>query len=80
MRSLSTFSQIYIHRVHVDLRKSINGLSVIVSKEMGLDLRSDSLFIFTNRRRTHILYFDKSGFALWLKRQGFTIFLAINSV
>ena len=70
MRSLSTFSQIYIHRVHVDLRKSINGLSVIVSEEMGLDLKSDSLFIFTNRRRTHlkILYFDKSGFALWLKR------------
>ena len=52
------------------MRKSINGLSVIVSEEMGLDLKSNSLFVFTNRRRTHmkILYFDHSGFALWLKR------------
>jgi len=52
------------------MRKSINGLSIIVAEEMKLDLKSSSLFIFTNKRRTHmkILYFDKSGFALWLKR------------
>ena len=52
------------------MRKSINGLSVIVDAEMQLDLKAPSLFVFTNKRRTHmkILYFDKSGFALWLKR------------
>ena len=52
------------------MRKQINGLSAIVAEEMKLDLKSSSLFVFTNRRRTHmkILYFDKSGFALWLKR------------
>jgi len=51
------------------MRKSINGLSVIVKEEMGLDLKSSSLFIFCNQRRTlmKILYFDRSGFALWLK-------------
>ena len=70
MRSFQEFPSLYIHKKYVDMRKSINGLSVIVSEEMGLDLKSDSLFIFTNRRRTHmkILYFDHSGFALWLKR------------
>jgi len=70
MRSVREFDKIFIHKDFVDMRKSINGLSVIVSEEMNLDLKSSSLFIFTNKRRTHmkILYFDKSGFALWLKR------------
>ena len=54
----------------MDMRKSINGLSAIVSTDMGLDFKGRDLFIFVNRRRTHMkmLYFDKSGFALWLKR------------
>jgi transposase len=70
MRSIYDFDKIFIHRGFVDMRKSINGLSVIAGEDMKLDLKSSSLFIFTNKRRTHIkiLYFDKSGFALWLKR------------
>ena len=52
------------------MRKSINGLSAIVAEEMGLDLKASAIFIFCNKPRTHmkILYFDRSGFALWLKR------------
>lgn len=70
MKSIFDFKNLYIHRDAVDLRKNINGLSIIVKEEMGLDLKSSSLFIFCNRARTHmkILYFDRSGFALWLKR------------
>ena len=70
MKSIREFKDILIHKSPVDLRKSINGLSIIVSEELGLDLKTSSLFVFTNRRRSHmkILYFDKSGFALWLKR------------
>lgn len=70
MKSINEFNKIFIHRGFVDMRKSINGLSIIVAEEMKLDLKSSSLFIFTNKRRTHmkILYFDRSGFALWLKR------------
>lgn len=70
MKALSLFEAIYIHRKFVDMRKSINGLSAIVAGDMGLDLRKSSLFIFCNKRRTHLkmLYFDRSGFALWLKR------------
>lgn len=70
MRSIFEFSNLYLHRDPVDLRKSINGLSVIVEAEMRLSLQSSSLFVFCNRRRTQmkILYFDHSGFALWLKR------------
>ena len=70
MKSISAFENLYIHRDPVDLRKSINGLSVIVEQEMKLDVKSSSLFIFCNGRRTHmkVLYFDRSGFALWLKK------------
>lgn len=70
MKSVAEFAAIYLHRQPVDMRKSINGLSVIVEQEMRLDIKGSALFIFCNRRRTHMkmLYFDRSGFALWLKR------------
>lgn len=70
MKSIQSFDFIFIHKGFVDMRKSISGLSVIVDQEMRLDLKSKSLFIFCNQRRTRmkILYFDHSGFALWLKR------------
>ena len=70
MKSIQHFEHLYLHRDFVDLRKNIYGLSVIVQTEMKLDLKSSSIFIFTNRRRTimKILYFDHSGFALWLKK------------
>lgn len=70
MKSLKFFDKIFIHRSPVDMRKSINGLSIIVDQNMGKDLQGKNLFIFCNKRRTHLkmLYFDKSGFALWLKR------------
>jgi transposase len=69
MKSIFDFSSLYLHRAPMDLRKNINGLSAVVQEEMRLDLKSNSLFIFCNRRRTKmkILYFDRSGFALWLK-------------
>jgi transposase len=70
MKALSTFEKIYIYKQFVDFRKSINGLSAIVASDMALDLRESAIFIFCNQRRTHMkmLYFDRSGFALWLKR------------
>ena len=70
MKAVSCFANIYLCREFVDLRKSINGLGVIVEGDLSLDLKKSALFIFCNKRRTHmkILYFDKSGFALWLKR------------
>lgn len=70
MKSFREFKEFYIHRNPVDMRKHINGLAAIVEAEMELDLKAPSLFIFCNRRRTHmkILYFDRSGFALWLKK------------
>ena len=53
-----------------DLRKSINGLSALVEEEMSLNPFKGALFGFCNRKRDLIklLYWDRNGFALWMKR------------
>mgnify|MGYP000108318932 CR=1 FL=1 len=63
-------SNIYLHRQFVDFRKSINGLSAIVESELELPTMSGALFIFCNKAKDKlkILYWDKTGFALWYKR------------
>jgi transposase len=54
----------------VDFRMGINGLSVLVESSLKYDPFSRNLFCFTNRRRNQIkvLYWERSGFCLWLKR------------
>lgn len=53
-----------------DFRKQINGLASIVENEMKLNVFSNYIFIFCSRNRTRlkILYWDRNGFCLWLKR------------
>ena len=53
-----------------DMRKQINGLSIIVSEELEMDPFEGNLFLFCNklRRILKIIYWDKNGFAMWLKR------------
>lgn len=70
MKSPDQFKKIFIHKDPVDLRKAINGLSEIVELSKVGSLMEPHLFVFTGRRRNtiKILYFDKSGFALWMKR------------
>lgn len=62
--------RVYIAVGHVDMRKSINGLSMLVSEEFELDPFCGHLFAFSNRRRTvvKVLYWDRNGFCLWQKR------------
>ena len=62
--------RVYLALGHTDMRKAINGLSVLVEGSMQLDPFSGNLFVFTNRRRNilKILYWDRNGFCLWQKR------------
>ena len=70
MRAISEFSGVFLHREPVDMRKAINGLSEIVQSERMGELMGPHLFVFCGRKKNSIkvLYFDKSGFALWQKR------------
>jgi len=62
--------QVYVAIGHVDMRKSIDGLSILVSQRFALDPFAGHMFAFTNRRRTtvKVLYWDRNGFCLWQKR------------
>ena len=70
MRMFVDVPAVYLHRAPVDFRQSINGLSSIVEGAMQLAPFSGAVFVFCNRRRDKlkILYWDRSGFALWYKR------------
>jgi transposase len=64
------FAGIFIHRERVDMRKGINGLAEAVEAAAMGDLRGAYLFVFSGRRKhtIKVLYWDKSGFAMWMKR------------
>jgi transposase len=53
-----------------DMRKSINGLSLLVEAHMAKNPFAGDLFAFCNRRcnLVKILYWDRNGFCLWQKR------------
>ena len=59
---------VYIRPGPCDMRKAINGLSVIVAETMELDAVSGNLFLFCNKQRRILkcLYWDRNGFCLWL--------------
>jgi transposase len=61
---------IYLAVGSTDMRKAINGLSILVEQAMDLNPFSGDLFVFCNRQRTIIklLYWDHNGFCLWHKR------------
>ena len=70
MKMFLDTSEIYLHRDLVDFRKSINGLMTIVEQNMSLSPFTGALFVFCNKSRNKLklLYWDKTGFALWYKR------------
>jgi len=61
---------IYLACGATDLRKSIDGLSVIVAARFKMSPFEDSIFVFCNRARNgiKILEWDKNGFWLHYKR------------
>ncbi len=63
-------TRVFLALGSTDMRKSINGLSLLVEEQFELDLFSGSFFAFCNKRRdmVKILYWSKNGFCIWLKR------------
>ncbi|BCA94334.1 hypothetical protein TUM19329_06950 [Legionella antarctica] len=62
--------QIYLYSQPIDMRKSINGLSYIISDLSSHIVQDGSLTLFYNRARDKVklLYWDKNGFVLIYKR------------
>ncbi len=70
MIPLPSHTRVYLAPGVTDMRKEINGLSILVEGALQLDPFSGHLFVFCNRRRTvlKILFWDRNGFALYQKR------------
>jgi len=66
----SAMVRVFIAMGATDMRKSINGLSMLVEEQFELDLFTGSYYVFCNRRRdiVKILYWADNGFCIWMKR------------
>lgn len=70
MRGWTADLQVYLAVGATDLRKSIQGLSILVEDLLEENPFSGHLFGFCNRQRDliKVLYWDRNGFSLWMKR------------
>ena len=70
MLALPLGVRVYLALGSTDMRKAVNGLSLVVESHLGQDALSGHLFVFCNRRRTiiKVLYWELNGFCLWQKR------------
>jgi hypothetical protein len=70
MFSLNERHRYFLFRPCADMRKGFDGLSGLVRNELGMDPLSGDVFIFLNRRRTHmkLLVWEDSGFVIYYKR------------
>ena len=62
--------KVYLANFAVDMRKSIDSLSILVSSHLDQNPGDGALYVFSNRQRNKlkILYWDCNGFCLWYKR------------
>jgi transposase len=70
MIHLPTSVRVYLCLTPTDMRRSFDGLHVLVRDHLQLDAFAGHLYIFSNRRRDRlkVLYWDRDGFAVWAKR------------
>jgi len=70
MIELTAASRVYLAAGATDLRKSIDGLSLLVAEVLERDPLSSHLFCFCNRARdkVKILHWAGNGFWLYYKR------------
>ena len=62
--------RVYVSKACVDLRKSYEGLGLLVQDTLRLNPLSGHLFVFFNKHfdKVKVLYWDQDGFCLWQKR------------
>ena len=70
MRPDAKVEKVYLYPKPVDFRKSIDSLAALVELDIKVAVFDPVLFVFLNkpRNRVKILYWERNGFCLWLKR------------
>ena len=62
--------RVFVAVAAADLRKGYDGLAQLARERIQEDPLSGHLFVFANRKRDRIkiLYWDRDGYAIWMKR------------
>jgi transposase len=70
MLTLPPSVHIFVATESTDLRKSFDGLSILVTSRFGQDPLGGSLYVFHNRRKNQVrvLFWDRTGYAIFAKR------------
>ncbi|MFS8618088.1 MAG: IS66 family insertion sequence element accessory protein TnpB [Solitalea sp.] len=70
MFTLGSSHTYFLYRGACDMRKSFDGLCGLVSRELKREATSGEVFVFLNRRGTHmkLLHWERGGFVLYYKR------------
>lgn len=70
MLAVTSTARIYLYTQNVDMRRSFDGLCAIVQSEFRRDIRLGDYFMFINRRRDRIkiIWWDRDGLAIFMKR------------
>lgn len=70
MLTLPPTVRVFLCLTPADMRRSLDGLAALTREALGEDPLSGHLFVFFNRRRDRvkILFWDRSGLALFYKR------------
>ena len=63
-------ARIYLYNEPTDMRKSIDGLSILIADVLAMNPASGHLFLFRNKRGDKIkaLYYETNCFTLWYRR------------
>ena len=70
MLTLPTSLRVFAKTGATDMRKSFDGLTGLVERELGQQVESGDLFLFFNRRsnRVKVLWFAGDGLVIWYKK------------
>ena len=62
--------KIYIATQVLDMRRSLDGMSEMVSQTLKKEVFSGHIFVFCNKRgdKIKLFYWDRNGYCCWYKR------------
>ncbi|ACV62309.1 IS66 Orf2 family protein [Desulfofarcimen acetoxidans DSM 771] len=70
LKDITSYDGIFLACGVTDLRRSVDGLAIMVKQQFNMDPFKNHLFLFCNRSRNRLkgLSWDKNGFVLYYKR------------
>lgn len=66
---LPNHNKVMLYHRSIDMRKGINGLSILVAAELSLNPSDGSIYIFYNNKynKLKFIYWDRNGFCMHYK-------------